>query len=73
MTRALIVAVGVMLGLSAVARADLKPGTYAPDIEAKDWANTDGEPISLAECRGMVVVLFFWVSVARGAAKRSCR
>ena len=43
-------------------RADLKVGTYAPDIEAKDWMNTDGQPVSLAECRGMVVVLFFWVS-----------
>jgi len=66
MTRAVIAALSVLLGLSIAARADLKPGTYAPDIEAKDWANTDGEPISLAECRGMVVVLFFWVSWHEG-------
>ncbi|MEW6251987.1 MAG: redoxin domain-containing protein [Planctomycetota bacterium] len=46
---------------AGLARADLKTGTYAPDIEAKAWANTDGgQPVSLAELRGMVVVLFFW-------------
>ncbi len=43
-------------------RADPPVGSYAPDIEAKDWMNTDGQPISLAECRGMIVVLFCWVS-----------
>ncbi len=46
-----------------VARADPKVGSYAPDVEAKDWLNTDeGEPISLAECRGMVTVVFCWVT-----------
>ncbi|TWT40350.1 thiol-disulfide oxidoreductase [Phycisphaerae bacterium RAS1] len=45
---------------SAAARADLKEGTIAPDIEAKEWLNTD-EPVSLSDLRGMVVVLFFWV------------
>ncbi|MFH1747383.1 MAG: redoxin domain-containing protein [Planctomycetota bacterium] len=49
--------------LTGVARADLETGTYAPDIEAEDWMNTEGgEPISLSELRGMVVVLYFWVS-----------
>jgi cytochrome oxidase Cu insertion factor (SCO1/SenC/PrrC family) len=44
-------------------RADPKIGTYAPDVEAKEWLNTDdGEPVSLAECRGMITVLFCWVS-----------
>lgn len=42
-------------------RADLAVGSWAPDIEAKDWKNVD-EPVSLYECRGMVVVLFFWSS-----------
>lgn len=40
-------------------------GSYAPDIEAKEWINTD-EPISLSEMRGMSVVLFFWVSWHEG-------
>ncbi len=41
----------------------LEKGTYAPDIEAKEWINTkNGEPLSLTELRGMVVVLFFWVT-----------
>lgn len=55
--------VGVLLmGLTApfAARADLKEGTIAPDIEAKEWLNTD-EGVSLSDLRGMVVVLFFWV------------
>lgn len=47
------------------ARADLEKGAIAPDIEAKEWLNTD-EPISLADYRGMVVVLFFWVSFHQG-------
>lgn len=46
---------------AGVARADLEKGTYAPDIEARDWLNTD-EPVSLAELRGMTVMMFFWVS-----------
>jgi len=61
----LAVLVIVCLGVTAagVARADPKVGSYAPDVEATEWLNTDGgEPISLAECRGMVVVLFCWVT-----------
>lgn len=50
---------------SSVARGDLEKGVYAPDIEAKDWLNTE-EPISLKDMRGMVVVLYFWVSFHRG-------
>lgn len=59
------VCVGVCLGAAEVALADLKEGTYAPDIEAKEWLNADA-PVSLAELRGMVVVLYFWVSYHRG-------
>ena len=42
--------------LSGTVRADLEIGTYAPDLEAGDWLNTDGQSISLSELRGMVVV-----------------
>ncbi|MFO0838440.1 MAG: hypothetical protein U1D55_07910 [Phycisphaerae bacterium] len=51
--------VGVLA--AGVARADLEKGAIAPDIEAKEWLNVD-EPLSLAELRGMTVVLFFFVS-----------
>lgn len=64
--RALIAAVLCAgLGLAGAARADLEKGAWAPDIEARQWKNTD-EPISLYECKGMVVVLFFWVSWHQG-------
>lgn len=62
MRRAILLSLCVTLSGTSLARADLDKGTWAPEIEAKEWMNTDGEPISLAECRGMVVVLFFWVS-----------
>ena len=54
-----VLCVGLLAG--GVARGDVKKGEFAKDIEAKEWMNTD-EPISLHELRGMVVVLFFWVS-----------
>jgi tetratricopeptide (TPR) repeat protein len=57
----------VSLGLVCAVRADPKVGSYAPDIEAKDWLNTDGQPLSLVECRGMTVVLFCWVSGQAGS------
>jgi peroxiredoxin len=58
---------GIWLVLAAMsaatpaAQAALKEGTLAPDIEAKEWLNTD-HPVSIAELRGMIVVLYFWVS-----------
>lgn len=52
--------------LTGVAQGELEVGSYAPDIEAKDWLNTEGEEISIQELRGMVVVLYFWVSWHRG-------
>lgn len=54
-----------VLAAPMTAYADLEKGTIAPDIEAKEWLNTD-EPLSLADFRGMVVVLFFWVSFHQG-------
>ncbi len=60
--RSLIISLACVLILACpLVRADLKEGKYAPDIEAEEWLNVD-EPISLAELRGMTVVLFFWVS-----------
>ncbi len=47
-------------GLALAAQADLKVGTYAPDLEAEAWLNNDGQRLSLAELRGMVVALVFW-------------
>jgi tetratricopeptide (TPR) repeat protein len=50
----------VGLGFACAVQADPKVGSYAPDLEAKDWLNTDGQPLSLVECRGMTVMLFCW-------------
>ncbi len=58
---ATVLVVLAAMALTGVARADLDEGEWAPDIEAGEWYNSD-EPISLYECRGMVVVLLFWVS-----------
>jgi len=59
--------------LSAVAFAQndregkLKKGDYAPDFEVDSWINVEpGEEPSLSELRGMVVVLFHWVSTNEG-------
>lgn len=42
----------------------LRVGDYAPSIEAAEWLNVESadEIPSLVELRGLVVVLFFWVS-----------
>lgn len=61
-----LIVIALLAGLVAnVARADLEKGTYAPDIGGKDWINAE-TPISLKDMRGLVVVLFFWVSHHRG-------
>lgn len=65
MRPALVIVLCVTLGLVSSVWADKEKGAFAPDIEAKEWMNT-AEPISLAELRGMVVVLFFWVSYHPG-------
>ena len=59
-----LLCVAAAFGQTKQEREDgLEKGTYAPDIEAKEWINTkNGEPLSLTELRGMVVVLFFWVT-----------
>jgi len=64
-----VVLVGMVL--ANVVRADLEVGSYAPDVEAKEWLDAEAtlpeeEIPSLKELRGMVVVLFFWVSFHSG-------
>lgn len=39
---------------------DALEGKPPPALEAKDWLNTDGQPLKLADLRGKVVVLDFW-------------
>ncbi len=72
MLRAAIVG-GVILTLAVSAaqaqsnsdKEGLKGGTPAPEIEAKEWINTDGEKLSLSDLRGLVVVIYFWSSLQR--------
>jgi hypothetical protein len=49
----------------------IQVGDYAPDIEAKEWLNVErkADVPSLVELRGMVVVLFFWVSWHEGGER----
>ncbi len=62
---ALLIA-GLLPAWSVAQRRDdegkLGEGDYAPDIEASEWLNVEGEPPSLVELRGMVIVLFHFVS-----------
>lgn len=79
MRKTLIVAAGFGLLLANIARAQssedegLQVGDYAAAVEAGDdnraWINveSDDERPSMTELRGMVVVLFFWVSWHGGA------
>lgn len=65
-----LVATLVLSILSAnVAVAQLSPGTTAPEIDAEEWLNTD-EPLELRDLRGMMVVLYFWVSFHEGGKHR---
>lgn len=67
MIRSIVIAIVLCTVALPAARADLPVGAFAPDIEAKEWLNTE-EPVSLRDARGMVVVLFFWVSFHQGGA-----
>jgi cytochrome c biogenesis protein CcmG, thiol:disulfide interchange protein DsbE len=35
-------------------------GKAPPELMVKDWVNTDGKPLKLADLKGKVVVLDFW-------------
>jgi tetratricopeptide (TPR) repeat protein len=74
MRKTFIVVAGFGLLLTNVALAQrptdegLQVGDYATTIDAVEWINVDRDEIpSLRELRGMVVVLFFWVSWQGGA------
>lgn len=65
-----LVATLVLSILSAnVALAQLSPGVAAPEIDAEEWLNTD-EALRLRDLRGMMVVLYFWVSFHEGGKHR---
>ncbi len=74
MRNTLILLAGMGILLANVAQAQNKKdekapvGSYAPSIEAKEWLNVESEDEipSLVELRGMVVVVFFWVSWHEG-------
>jgi peroxiredoxin len=65
MKAAIAAAIVVALMCGSLVYADLEKGAWAPDLEAKEWYNSD-EPVSLNQLRGMTVVLFFWVSFHEG-------
>ncbi len=65
MKAAIAAAVVAALMCGRMAYADLDKGAWAPDLEAKEWYNTD-EAVSLNQLRGMTVVVFFWVSFHEG-------
>jgi tetratricopeptide (TPR) repeat protein len=54
----------IIIGAVA-ARADLPEGTDAPEIRGSEWFNTDS-PITMADSKGLVVILYFWVSFHDG-------
>lgn len=75
MRKTFFVAAGIGMLLTNITLAQnrdeegLQVGDYAASIEAAEWLNVESEEDipSLAELRGMVVVLFFWVSWHGGA------
>jgi len=70
MKRKLLVGLIAALSIARAAWADLEEGSYAPDIVAEEWLNTEsGQPVSLAQLKGMAVVLYFWVSWHDAGAK----
>ena len=74
MQRAILLLAGFGVLLANVSQAqnrgddELKVGDYAPTFEAEEWINVDdGETVpDLVELRGLVTVMFFWVSWHEG-------
>lgn len=42
------------------AKKDPLEGKAPPALQVKDWQNTEGKALSLAELRGNVVLIDFW-------------
>jgi peroxiredoxin len=58
----LVALIGALIGVGWMARGQFMPvevGTQAPDFQARDLA---GNPVSLAELRGQVVLLNIWAT-----------
>ncbi len=51
----------LLSALAPTAPAQLEAGTWAPEIEARDWLNKP-PGTSLADLRGRVVFLEFWAT-----------
>jgi hypothetical protein len=41
-------------------KKDALEGKAPPALEVRDWLNTDGKALSLADLRGNVVLIDFW-------------
>lgn len=60
-----VLALSLALHAAHAARADLPAGALAPELNAAEWLNAD-QSVKLAELKGMVVVLYFWVTFHEG-------
>ena len=47
-------------GAEKDAAKDALEGKTPPELAVKDWMNTEGKALKLADLRGKVVVLDFW-------------
>lgn len=59
------VAIALILSIVSGAVAQISPGSTAPAIDAKEWINAE-QPLALNDVRGLVVVVYFWVSFHEG-------
>lgn len=50
----------LLVGLAPAAAAQVWIGADAPEVEAKQWFNT--EPVSISELKGQVIMLEFWAT-----------
>lgn len=51
-----------------VASGQIPVGAKAPELKAGEWINVD-DPMKLSDLKGMVVVLYFWVSFHSGGER----
>ncbi len=63
-------AVALCLAVLAVpfASGEIPVGAKAPELKAGEWMNVD-DPMKLSDLKGMVVVLYFWVSFHSGGER----